>query len=374
MKKVVFLGWYGNCNTGDEAILEGIIKNFLDRKEIEIIVLSSSPTKVKREHGIAAIYYSFPYLNPFKLFKVIRGANLFVLGGGGILFDISDKSIPFNIIGYFIPVMIAKWMKKPTATYSIGIGPIHSKLGELITKELFNNIDIITVRDTGSKNILTDLGVRKEIHIQPDPALFLTPEDPTLIYKTEKLELNSKKKLVVICPATLHMLKYHERKSALKVISEISDYLIAECNAEVLFIPMQLSPNNKINDDRSRINEILDTMINKDKAKFIRNQYRPQNILGVIKRADLVIGMRLHSIIFATVAKSPVIGLIYDPKVKFFLETTGQENYSLDIRNLSYENLYFLVNNVLSKNDYFKTEFNFKTSTSKELDKLINDI
>ena len=374
MKRVVFLGWYGNCNTGDEAILDGIIENFLDRKEIEIVVLSSSPTKVKKEHGIDAVYYSFPHLNPIKLFKVIRGANLFVLGGGGLLFDISDKLIPFNIIGYFIPVLTAKWMKKPTATYSIGIGPIHSKFGALITKKLFSYIDIITVRDAGSKNILIDLGVRKQIHIQPDPALFITPGDPTPIYITEKLELDPKKKLIVICPATLHMLKYHERKGALKVISEISDYLIAECNAEVLFIPMQISQKNKINDDISIINEILDKMINKGKAKFIHNQYKPQNTLGIIKKADLVIGMRLHSIIFAAVAKSPLIGLIYDPKVKFFLESIGQENYSLDIRNLNYENICFLVNSVLSKNGHFEPEFSFKISTSEELDKLIDDI
>ena len=42
--------------------------------------------------------------------------------------------------------------------------------------------------------------------------------------------------------------------------------------------------------------------------------------MGVIGRARLVLAMRLHAVIFAARACVPVAGLIYDPKMEYYLD------------------------------------------------------
>ncbi|MBK9203411.1 MAG: polysaccharide pyruvyl transferase family protein [Candidatus Obscuribacter sp.] len=49
-----------------------------------------------------------------------------------------------------------------------------------------------------------------------------------------------------------------------------------------------------------------------------------QSVAGSIRAADLLIGMRLHSLIMALSAEVPVIGIAYDPKVKAVMEEFNQ--------------------------------------------------
>ena len=56
--------------------------------------------------------------------------------------------------------------------------------------------------------------------------------------------------------------------------------------------------------------------------------------MSVIRKAELCVGMRLHSLIYAVGAKVPVIGLVYDAKVAGFMDYINQSCY-LDAENIS---------------------------------------
>ena len=55
-----------------------------------------------------------------------------------------------------------------------------------------------------------------------------------------------------------------------------------------------------------------------------------ESLICVLESATIVIGMRLHAVIFASSASSPVIGLSYDPKVAAFMHEIGQD-YVVDL-------------------------------------------
>ena len=50
-------------------------------------------------------------------------------------------------------------------------------------------------------------------------------------------------------------------------------------------------------------------------------------MIGLFRRMDIVISMRLHALVFAAGQGVPLLGIVYDPKVDGFLEYLGQRNY-----------------------------------------------
>ena len=49
--------------------------------------------------------------------------------------------------------------------------------------------------------------------------------------------------------------------------------------------------------------------------------------LGLMRRVKAVLGMRLHSLIFAASQGTPFAGVAYDPKVSGFFDYLGQDNF-----------------------------------------------
>ena len=50
-------------------------------------------------------------------------------------------------------------------------------------------------------------------------------------------------------------------------------------------------------------------------------------MIGLFRRMDIVISMRLHALVFAAGQGVPLLGIVDDPKVDGFLEYLGQRNY-----------------------------------------------
>lgn len=69
--------------------------------------------------------------------------------------------------------------------------------------------------------------------------------------------------------------------------------------------------------------------------------------ISILRRAELVISMRLHALIFAAGQGIPVVGLVYDPKVSGFLDYLGQEFY-LPLDALNEGNLSDMIDGALS--------------------------
>ncbi len=57
----------------------------------------------------------------------------------------------------------------------------------------------------------------------------------------------------------------------------------------------------------------------------------PESLYRAIGQCDVVLGMRLHALIFAFLHRRPFVALSYDPKVGEFLSAAGIEGFSTDI-------------------------------------------
>jgi polysaccharide pyruvyl transferase WcaK-like protein len=96
----------------------------------------------------------------------------------------------------------------------------------------------------------------------------------------------------------------------------------------------------------------------KHKSLIIRNKYDASHMLGIIKKMQLLIGMRLHALIFAASMGIPVIGLEYEQKVEGFLQYINLFPQALagHVNSLQYNKLEAAVDYVWSKREAISVE------------------
>ncbi|MGB4110189.1 MAG: polysaccharide pyruvyl transferase, partial [Desulfomonilia bacterium] len=88
--RVGISGSYGGLNMGDEAILETIITSLKQSIPVEITVFSRNPEDTLQRYPVQK---SVPVrdLTKSEVAPEIRNLDLFILGGGGILYDEEAK-------------------------------------------------------------------------------------------------------------------------------------------------------------------------------------------------------------------------------------------------------------------------------------------
>jgi len=64
-------------------------------------------------------------------------------------------------------------------------------------------------------------------------------------------------------------------------------------------------------------------MLAADRAHVLKGNYSPQQLLGLMDHLDLVVGMRLHFLLFAALGAVPFLPLPYAAKVTDFVTALG---------------------------------------------------
>lgn len=328
MNKVVLSGYYGFNNIGDELILYSIIRTLREvcPKELSITVLSNQPEKTAKNYTVDAVSrWSLP-----SIIKAIAGCELFISGGGSLFQDVTSSKNPLYYLGV---LLIAKLMGKKTMVYAQGIGPLRGKMNRLFTSLLLNTVDLVTVRDDGSREALTEIGVKKEIIVTSDPVLGLPADIVDKKAGAEILKRCCQVQRSEENPLLGVFIRSWGDDSFLPELVKTCD-LLASKGWKVVFVPMHFPI------DISVAKEALKMM--RQEGYLLKEMYSPLEMLSVTKNFDLIIGMRLHALINGVVAGVPMVGISYDPKVDRFLEQMGQHSFN-SAENLRSETVFELI-------------------------------
>jgi polysaccharide pyruvyl transferase WcaK-like protein len=112
-------------------------------------------------------------------------------------------------------------------------------------------------------------------------------------------------------------------------VSKALQKIIDEKDIEILLIPMHYPEDLEI---CQRIREAVDG----DECHILQAKYTAEEIMGVIGKLEMMVAMRLHSLIYAATRKVPMMGLVYDPKVDGLLREL-EIPHSLSVDNLDAE-------------------------------------
>lgn len=300
--RIVLSGYYGFDNVGDEAILFAIIQSLKEyHPGVKLTVLSNNPEKTASSYQVDAVNrWNFNEVR-----KAIKESDGLISGGGSLLQDETGM----KSITYYSGVMkIAQVLKKPVFIYAQGMGPVKSQINRKIMKHVLQASEMITVRDKHSKNLLERIGVTKPIQLVPDPVMGIDSVD--FVNGLDSMA-DSDKRVV-----SVSIRNWTEDLSYLKKVAEGLDGL-ADNGHDILMVPM----HGKFDHETSE--QVVGMM--KHDAEIFPYDSSIQEKMAAVKDSDVLLGMRLHALIFASVGNTPFVALSYDPKIDSFAEIVDQK-------------------------------------------------
>jgi polysaccharide pyruvyl transferase CsaB len=306
--RVGISGSYGGFNLGDEAILHVIMSELRRSLTVEVTVFSRDAGDTRRRHQVERAIQSGE-LSRRETQKVVGRLDLFILGGGGILYDADADR-------YLRDVLLAHEVGTPVMVYGISAGPLMDPGLRSRVRDALNRACIITVRDRRARQLLEEVGVQTDVILTADPAMLLQPEPLTLdeILRAEAIDPDAR--LIGFSvrepgPAApdLRIEHYH------RLLANAADYVIDRLDAEVVFFPMERRAF-----DVQHSHGVVGNMSHAQRATVLKREYTPGQILSLLEHFEFAVGMRLHFLIFSALAGVPFVGLPYATKVAGFLE------------------------------------------------------
>ena len=382
MTRLVLSGWYGNGNLGDEAMLASMLQALRNRmSDLDITVFSDYPADTRSKYCVDALGHPpFPldvqrlptliasHKETRQAIAALRHADLFILGGGGLLHDYRG-----GVYLWLLEIVLAKVLGTPVALYAVGCGPIHRKSGIVLHRAVLSRTDLITVRDPDSKELLQRIGVRSpEIEATADPSVLLSPAPVTsirsVLAKIHPGPLDIPLIGISLRPWFPYAMKdqklAHEKESRFKTtLAQVADALIDRLGARIVFIPMYFGGGTG---DASICADVLALMRFPDEVYLLTERFTPQEMMTLLGEMDLVIGMRLHSLILAATMNVPVIGITYDPKIMGFVSSIGQDRYTTSIEELHVDQCLSLVERVWLHRDEIRCEIQEQVTRLKQ--------
>jgi polysaccharide pyruvyl transferase WcaK-like protein len=312
---IVVHGYFGFGNIGDEAILSVVIDEFKKAfGNVNFMVLSSNPERTKTIHGVRAIRERL--ISPI-FWRFFLRSHMLVFAGGGrygyatwrriallaMLAELLGKIVVFRGVG----VYPYEWKGRPV----ISEKPTAFKgLTGLLVRLALSKASYISVRDKYSYMVLRLTGVERPITIEEDLAFRLKLPDPS---ECKELAIRYNIHDGRVLGVNLRTLDAETNEKVVNYVAKLIQDFIEKGFDKVVFIPFGFGSSK----DRFFDNDLIIASKLKRRTPnltIINEELNPKEILCLFNYLDYVIAMRHHAVIFALLAKKPVVALVYDIK------------------------------------------------------------
>ncbi len=321
-------GYYGSRNFGDDLTLKGLTEHLNNAKGT---VLSCNPQATSVPENVQVLHR----FHLRKIKKAMKQTKVFLLGGGSILQDTTSNR---SIFYYNYIMRMALRCHCKTMLYANGIGPITKERNRLQTIKLLNKIDLITVRDADSADLLCQFKVDRPIIVTADDAF---SQDLSAVVPAQRSPQSEGKTVVGI--------NFKLQTEATETLKEIANGLKILAEKHSLFyylIPYHLGqdlpPLQALNEQLPEIS----TVIQPDAAPLSTIQYAAA--------CDFHICERLHAQIMSTILGKPYLPVDYDPKNRSLSIDIGLEDYLINHDSITADRLINAFEKVIDDKERIK--------------------
>ena len=320
-KSIVFYGYYGAGNLGDELLLSSLLQ-WARRNALEPVVISYDVAYSQRIHDVHAIdVEDMP-----AIVRAVAESQACVLGGGGIF----QTHHPFSYSGLFEfgfgdiaayarPAVLAQQLGVPSVLIGQGVGPLIHEAARDIVRGVFNAAQAVTVRDEASLNLLKAVGVEREVLMAPD--LVWTLPLPNL--PNTQASKKGRTRIALVIRPWFKSPGFEERMIA-GILADLDPLRHA-----LVWIPFQ---NHSIpyrsTSDTGFVQQCMDKFGPEWEQEIVQDE-QPERVIQALAACDAVVAMRLHAQILAFKLGKPTLSVEYDAKMT---ELSGQVQQDAALR------------------------------------------
>lgn len=303
MTKYIVSGYIGFDNFGDEAIARVLTDKLKSEGAEKITLISSNPEKTAALHGVE----SCPML---KFFSPLKEADVLISGGGSLLQDVTSIK---SLIYYLGIIYTALVLRKKVIIYSQGIGPINSKIGQLLTRIALKNCTQISVRDKKSQELLKSWNIDSELVKDPIFDLDLAQKKQKGVVGIQLRNYPTLTKDFLKSLAKEIINRFPDKKIEVFSFQDSLDLSICE---EFAMMLRKINPDIKL--------EVLNSLSIND-------------VFERVSSLEYMIGMRFHANVVAIKSGVRTLAINYDIKVKKLADEFGIPIIELAERDFSEE-------------------------------------
>lgn len=290
--RILFAGYYGFDNAGDELILSSLLSEMYHRvPKAEAFVLSASLARTRELHQVNPVYR----WNPCSIWRILKKIDVFILGGGDLFQDgTSARTLPY----YALLCLLARL--RGVSVHICGVSFEKLMRGRISQKIVLKSIEIassISVRDQESHDYLLSLGCKKEIRVLSDSVLSLPEVDSPNMGEDLQTAVVLRHQIV---PEDIgaHLLQFTERTGC-----------------KVVLIPF--CPSDKA------ISKKVAQEIGKNAS--CEDWQNIRNLRKIFSQMNFVMTQRLHGLILSSLHSIPCVALPSWSKVGRFAKILGAE-------------------------------------------------
>jgi polysaccharide pyruvyl transferase CsaB len=307
--RIFLVGLYGVDNLGDDAIRESI-ERAGDKLGVEICQYA---VRVERAEDPRAVRLRGRGWRSY--LRAIWNADRVVIGGGGLLKDEGVKR--WQGYGLLLELLgtagLARLLGKSVTLVGMGVGPIYTTLGAWLIGPIARFANYRLVRDQESAAALAHLGVR-DVEVYADPAFSM--REAMILDNGQDKSQEWPPRRMLLSPRPWYQMASDgvERWRALVMaIANMADEAIEDglkLEFACLYWPQ----------DRTAAEEIAAAMRYGEQVRIPSGVNDWWGLANDLRRNDMLVSMRYHALVCASMTKTPALALAYEPKVSSLAE------------------------------------------------------
>ncbi len=305
--RILITDSFCSANRGDAAILDGMIEGVRARGA-SVEVVSHFPEVARHFHDVDVVDDH----DVRAVANAVSRADLVVSCGGSFLHDLYAQ----NLNARLATMHLARRMDKPYAIFGQSIGPLTLPLSRQAVREVLDGAAWISVRDEASAKVVRDVGVGAPVHIGVDAAIggrvrtAARGAGPVLGVTVRGWHFPGQRD-----PAACQD-RYEEE------VARAADRWARTTGGTVRFFSNCTSYGGYRQDDRVAARRVAARM-NADAEVIEAVDLDFATLRGECGACDLFLGTRMHSLVFATTAGVPAVGVAYEQKTFEWMRQVG---------------------------------------------------
>ena len=314
-KRVLICGWYGTETLGDKAILAGIIHALQSTLgSVEITLVSLHPYVSQMTMSQMNELKGVDVIAAEEAIRSVSEMDYVVFGGGPLMAGIDQIAEMEAIFSK------ASQNSIPTVIAGCGVGPLGDSWHNESIKRILSMSSLRIYRDEKSKQLAEQLGIDTKMDSVADDPAFSWLKEQSI--STSLPFFKSGKTLLL----GLRDFPYRQYATALddqqclamkaRYESETLAALeqLVERNSDLIIRPLPMCTNHFGGDDRwfyRRLFRGRDSLKSHLDLSLLGPELSPVEYCQAFREADVVLGMRFHSIVFALGLGTPTVVIDY---------------------------------------------------------------